>query len=176
MKVSKSQGFSVVLLVIGLALSLAPLTAWATPFAYITNNGDKTVSVIATASNTVVATVSVGSGPVALGLFIGGTAASVSSSGPGDPNGDGLVNVIDARICLQASLGFVTLNAAQTNACDVNGDGQVTLEDAKIIARIAIGQIGGLSALGSGALAFTLPMLLLGLVGFVRKRRNSAMK
>ena len=39
--------------------------------AYITNTGDNTVSVIATATNTVVATVHVGNGPIAFGKFIG---------------------------------------------------------------------------------------------------------
>ena len=38
--------------------------------AYITNAGDNTVSVIATATNTVTATIAVGGGPVAFGIFI----------------------------------------------------------------------------------------------------------
>ena len=43
-------------------LLLLPSLAWTAPFAYITNTGDDTVSVIDTASNTVVATVGVGNG------------------------------------------------------------------------------------------------------------------
>lgn len=39
----------------------------AAPFAYITNKGSDTVSVIDTATNTVTATVTVGEGPVAFG-------------------------------------------------------------------------------------------------------------
>jgi YVTN family beta-propeller protein len=43
----------------------------ASPFAYITNSGNSTVSVIDTATNTVTGIVKVGSHPVALGQFIG---------------------------------------------------------------------------------------------------------
>ena len=99
-----------------------------------------------------------------------------STVNKGNVNGDGQIDVIDARICLQFALGFIKLTDKQKQTCDVNGDGQVTLADAQEIARFAIGQIGGLSALGTGVLAFTMPMLLLTLVGFVRKRRNSPMK
>jgi YVTN family beta-propeller protein len=38
--------------------------------AYVTNQFDHTVSVIATATNTVVATVGVGTSPIAFGIFI----------------------------------------------------------------------------------------------------------
>ncbi|MGH8522445.1 MAG: calcium-binding protein [Gammaproteobacteria bacterium] len=53
---------------LALALSAA---AYAAPFAYITNSGSNNVSVIDTASNTVTATVGVGTDPVAFGRFIG---------------------------------------------------------------------------------------------------------
>jgi YVTN family beta-propeller protein len=54
-----------------LALLLLPGIALAAPFAYISNGNDNTVSVIDTASNSVVATVGVGDNPIAFGLFIG---------------------------------------------------------------------------------------------------------
>jgi len=57
---------------------------------------------------------------------------------PGDVNNDGVLNVIDARICLQVALGFLQPTSAQLSACDVNGDGQATLADAQQIARTAI--------------------------------------
>ncbi len=115
---------------------------------------------------------------VAMNVSRSVTATFNSTVNKGDVNGDGQINVTDARICLQIALGFIQPTDKQKQACDVNGDGQVTLADAQEIARFAIGQIGSLPAFisSSGVLAFTLPMLLLGLVGFVRKRRNSAMK
>ena len=53
----------------------------AAPFAYITNSSSNNVSVIDTATNTVVATVAVGTNPSAFGLFIG-PAAAPASIGP----------------------------------------------------------------------------------------------
>jgi len=50
--------------------------------AYVTNQFDHTVSVIATATNTVVATVDVGNSPIAFGIFIRPTSAGT----PGSPN------------------------------------------------------------------------------------------
>ena len=43
--------------------NLSTMSATAAPFAYVANNGSSTVSVIATATNTVVATIGVGTGP-----------------------------------------------------------------------------------------------------------------
>jgi YVTN family beta-propeller protein len=51
--------------------------ASAAPFAYISNQGSATVSVIDTATNTVAATVPVGDIPVAFGMFIGPELASI---------------------------------------------------------------------------------------------------
>jgi len=79
----------------------------------------------------------------------------------GDPNDDGQIDVIDARICLQGALGFITLTDSQKNGCDVNHDDQVTLEDAQLIAQFAIGQISSLATLGMRVLVIALPILLL---------------
>lgn len=46
-------------------LSLAPRPVWASPFAYITNFGDSSVSVIDTATNAVTATIPVQNPPAA---------------------------------------------------------------------------------------------------------------
>src|SRR2546425_13328919 len=54
-----------------LALFLLPGLGLATPFAYIPNSGSNNVSVIDTATVTVVATVGVGINPIAFGQFIG---------------------------------------------------------------------------------------------------------
>ena len=56
--------------------------AHAAPFAYITNQTSNNVSVIDTASNTVTATVAVGTNPAAFGLFIGPAAAAPGAIGP----------------------------------------------------------------------------------------------
>jgi outer membrane protein assembly factor BamB len=90
--------------------------------------------------------------------------ASGTSTLKGDVNSDGVVNIIDARICLQKALGFIAIHPP--DPCDVNGDGQVTLEDAQLIAQYAIGQISSFAALGAPALA--LSVLLVSLI----KRRT----
>ncbi len=51
-----------------LVLFMLSNIAGASPFAYITNQGDNTVSVIDTATNTVTATIPVGSGPLAIAV------------------------------------------------------------------------------------------------------------
>jgi YVTN family beta-propeller protein len=53
----------------GIGLGLAALPAGAAPFAYVTNNSAAgTVSVIDTATNTVVATIPVGKNPVGVAV------------------------------------------------------------------------------------------------------------
>ena len=56
--------------------------------AYVTNDGDNTVSVISTAINAVAATIAVGTGPLAVAVTPDGTRAYVANS-------DGTVSVID---------------------------------------------------------------------------------
>ncbi len=73
---------SVLILLLSGLLWLATPSAHAAPFAYITNAISNSVSVIDTASNTVIATVAVGIGPIALGLFIGPAAAAPGAVGP----------------------------------------------------------------------------------------------
>ena len=51
-----------------LGMALWAMPAGAAPFAYVTNRGSNTVSVLATASNTVVATVPVGSSPFGVAI------------------------------------------------------------------------------------------------------------
>ena len=53
---------------------------WAAPFAYITNFNDSTVSVIDTATNTVIATVPVGGGPYGVAVHPEGTFTYVTNS------------------------------------------------------------------------------------------------
>ena len=64
-----ARSFSAVLIsAIAIVLGSGPSSA---QNAYITNSGSNTVSVIDTATNTVVSTIPVGSGPDAFGIFIG---------------------------------------------------------------------------------------------------------
>src|SRR6266403_849943 len=69
-----------------LAMALPAIPARAQTFAYVTNVFASTVSMIDTASNTVVATVAVGSGPFAVAITPDGTRAYVTG---------GPVSVID---------------------------------------------------------------------------------
>jgi len=59
--------------------------------------------------------------------------------GPGDVNGDGTIDVIDVRLCLQIATGFLTPTAYQQRAADVDEDGDVDLDDAQILAEYIIG-------------------------------------
>src|SRR5258708_18266136 len=61
------------------ALFGAPANAAANPSAYVTNAGNNTVSVIATASNTVVATIPVGACPTGVAITPDGTHAYVTN-------------------------------------------------------------------------------------------------
>ena len=63
--------------------------AVAAPFAYITNTGSNSVSVIDTATNTVVATVAVGFAPLGVAVNPAGTRVYVAN------NGTNSVSVID---------------------------------------------------------------------------------
>jgi YVTN family beta-propeller protein len=62
-----------------LFLILASSTASAAPFAYVTNQGSSTVSVINTATNTFTATVHVGSGPGGVAVNPAGTKVYVAN-------------------------------------------------------------------------------------------------
>ena len=57
----------------------------------------------------------------------------------GDVNGDGVVDSVDALMCLRAALGLISLEGSSVLAADVNGDGEVTSEDALMILRRALG-------------------------------------
>src|SRR5688572_15404528 len=58
----------------------AGMPAAAAPFAYIPNSGNDTVSVIDTATNTVVATVAVGDRPMAVAVLPDGSRAYIANS------------------------------------------------------------------------------------------------
>lgn len=65
------------------------------------------------------------------GTGVGGT--------QGDVNGDGTIDAIDVRLCLQISQGVITGTTEQREAADVDSDGDVDMDDARILAEFIIG-------------------------------------
>jgi len=57
----------------------------------------------------------------------------------GNVNGDGVISVLDARICLQIARGDLVGTGAERAAADVDQDGDVDLDDARILAEYIIG-------------------------------------
>ena len=54
-------------------------------------------------------------------------------------NGDGKVDINDARAVLRAAVGLEKLDEQQKKAADINGDGKITVDDARAIMREATG-------------------------------------
>lgn len=59
---------------------------------------------------------------------------------PGDVNQDGLVNSSDARMILQATVGYVELTSKQEELADVNEDGLVNSRDARWVLQQAVSE------------------------------------
>jgi len=59
--------------------------------------------------------------------------------GPGDLDSDGVITVLDVRLCLQIATGVITGSLDQRAAADVDADGDVDLADAQILADYIIG-------------------------------------
>jgi len=57
----------------------------------------------------------------------------------GDISGDGVVDIIDARLCLQIAKGVLPGTSDQRAAADVDNDGDVDMDDAIAIAEFIIG-------------------------------------
>ncbi len=62
----------------------------------------------------------------------------VASTGPGDLNGDGQIDVIDVRLCLALAQGMGGVAAVREDA-DVDHDGDVDLDDARRLAEFVLG-------------------------------------
>jgi hypothetical protein len=62
----------------------------------------------------------------------------VASTGAGDLNGDGQIDVIDVRLCLELAQGMDGVAAAREDA-DVDHDGDVDLDDARRLAEFVLG-------------------------------------
>jgi len=59
--------------------------------------------------------------------------------GKGDVNGDGVIDLLDVRLCAQIAQGILTGTPAQRAAADVDDDGDVDETDAQILAEFIIG-------------------------------------
>jgi hypothetical protein len=57
----------------------------------------------------------------------------------GDVNGDGLVDLMDVRMCLQIATGFLAGTELQRDAADVDSDGDVDMDDAVILSEYVLG-------------------------------------
>jgi len=57
----------------------------------------------------------------------------------GDINVNGVLDLLDARLCLQIANGVIAGTAAQREAADLDGDGDVDLRDAQILAEYVVG-------------------------------------
>jgi len=59
--------------------------------------------------------------------------------GPGDLDDDGVITVLDVRLCLQIALGVIPGTPAQREQADIDHDGDVDETDAQVLARYVIG-------------------------------------
>jgi YVTN family beta-propeller protein len=116
-----TRGFMALFAMLAMGLGLTARRAEAAPFAYVSNYGlhgeGSTVSVIDTATNTVVATVTVGSGPIGVAVTPDGKQVYVTNQGSGHSN---TVSVIDAAT--NTVVATVTVGNAP-NAVAVTPDG-----------------------------------------------------
>lgn len=64
-----------------------------------------------------------------------GATLEVSSTLPGDVNGDGRVTIADVVLAIRIFLGAITPTPDQFLAADFNGDGTVTLDDIRALLR-----------------------------------------
>lgn len=74
-----------------------------------------------------------------LSVFAGAVYAMDVERGSGDVNGDGWVDVYDARMALRGAVCFDKLTEEQEKAADFDGDGYVAVDDVRLIARSLLG-------------------------------------
>lgn len=116
---SATKWFVVAVLSVLLGLSGAP--AGAEPFAYVSNLGDNNVTVIDTATNGVVATVTVGTQPFGVAVSPDGTRVYVANSVPGTVSViDTATNTVVATVTVGANPRGVTVSPDGSRAYVTN--------------------------------------------------------
>jgi hypothetical protein len=70
---------------------------------------------------------------------IQGTGTGTAPVGRGDIDGSGVIDLLDARLCLQIATGYLAPSSAQYIAADVDRDGDVDTDDARILAEYVVG-------------------------------------
>src|SRR5438132_17689 len=117
------RSLAFILAVPAVVSAIAGTRAFAAPVAYITNFEDDTVSVLDTATKTVVGTVAVAASPAGIAVDPAGARAYVASSDAGTVSVlDTATNTIVATVAVGASPSGVTVSPAGTrvyvaNAC-----------------------------------------------------------
>lgn len=74
-----------------------------------------------------------------LSVFAGAVYAMDVERGSGDVNGDGWIDVYDARMALRGAIQLDKLTEEQEKAADVDGNGDVTVSDVRFITRSLLG-------------------------------------
>jgi YVTN family beta-propeller protein len=104
-----SRGFAALCAALALAMALSTLRAGAAPFAYVSNYGEhadgSTVSVIDTATNTVVATVTVGTGPIGVAVTPDGKHVYVTNQGGGHSNTVSVIETATDTVVATVTVG-----------------------------------------------------------------------
>ena len=123
---------------------LLAVPAQAKPFAYVTNGGSNTVSVIDTGSNTVVATIAVGALPRGVAITPDGTRAYVPNAGSTVSVIDTATNTAVASISVGANPQVVAITPDGTRAYVTNSTipGMVSIIDTAtntVVATVAVG-------------------------------------
>jgi len=114
-----------------LCVALLPAMGWAAPFAYIANYNSSNVSVIDTATNTVTATVTVGTNPYGVSVNPAGTRVYVTNGGTNNVSViDTATNTVTATVAVGSSPRGVSVNPAGTRVYVANsGSANVSVID-----------------------------------------------
>ena len=124
--------------------SVTPSAPPPSPLAYITNQGSNNVSVIDTASNTVVVTVAVGNDPIGVAVNPAGTRAYVANFGSSNVSViDTAINSVVATVAVGAIPRGIAVNPAGTRAYVTNQGGNnvsvINTASNSVVATVAVG-------------------------------------